>query len=309
MLVLVSCPRIPFQLLTLGLRLLVILCIHESATDAADSTTFLRLTYDGHLKQRPSWSADGSQLVFTRHRGTNIFLYVLSADGKQEQRLTKNDAPECDAVWSPDGKRLAFAFDKTSPGQGDIEIYVIDAGGENQRPIITSPGRLSHEEWPAWSPDGKQLAFTSTRDGNQELYVCAADGSDIRRMTVDPAIDAHPSWSTDGKQIAFTTSRWGDLEIAVINSDGTGLRRVTESRGLDDYPAWSPDGSQLAFTSNRDGNFEIYVTESSGARCQNITVSPAIDNFATWTPHSHLTFVSNRDGGFDIYQTKPLSSP
>jgi TolB protein len=272
-------------------------------TSAACAQSLVRLTTDGHLKQRPAWSADG-QLVFARHEGATIFLFVRSADGNAERRLTKNADPEFDAVWSPDGKRLAFAFDKASPNQGDMEVFVVNADGSDQKPVAVTEGKLSHEEWPSWSPDGQWLAFTSTRDDNQEIYVCRPDGSQRKRLTSDPALDVHPAWSPDGKRIAFATSRFGDLEIAVMNADGTGVARLTESRGLDDYPAWSPDGKRLAFVSNRDGNLEIYTIDADGKNPRNETRHSAIDSFPAWTFDGRLTFVSNRDEGFDIYVIK-----
>ena len=265
----------------------------------------MRLTTDGHLKQRPAWSPEGAWLAFTRHQGATIFLFLRSTDGSQEKRLTAGKDPEFDAAWSPDGKRLAFCFDKTVPNQGDMDVYTIGADGDDQRPALVSPGKLSHEEWPSWSPDGQWLALTSTRDGNQEIYVVRPDGNDLRRLTSDPALDAHPAWSSDGKYIAFATSRWGDLELAVIGADGSGLTRLTESQGLDDYPAWSPDGRRLAFASNRDGNLEIFICDADGKDPRNVTRHPAIDNFPTWTPGGDLTFVSNRGDGFDLY-TLPL---
>jgi TolB protein len=267
----------------------------------AESPQVTRLTTDGHLKQRPAWSPDGKTLAFTRHQGSTIFLFLRSADGTGERRLTKRDAPEYDACWSPDGKRLAFSYDNAMPNQGDIEVYSIGVDGEGLQPVATSPGRLTHEEWPAWSPDGAWIAFTSTQEGNQELHLARPDGKDIKRLTGDPSIDAHPCWSPDGKRIVFSTGRWGGLELALINADGSGLVRLTESRGLDDYPAWSPDGKRLAFTSNREGNLEIYTIDLDGKNPRNETQHPAIDNFPTWTPAGKLTFVSNRDGGFDIY--------
>jgi TolB protein len=276
-----------------------------SSPARAESPRVTRLTTDGHLKQRPAWSPDGNTLAFTRHQGATIFLFLRSADGKEERRLTKSESPEFDACWSPDGKRLAFTFDKTVPNQGDIEVYSIGADGEGLQPVATSPGKLTHEEWPAWSPDGEWIAFSSTREDNQEIHVCRPDGKDLKRLTSDPGIDAHPSWSPDSKQIVFATSRWGNMELAVMNADGSGLARLTESRGLDDYPAWSPDGQRIAFTTNRDGNLEIYTIDADGKNPRNETQHPAIDNFPAWTPAGRLTFVSNRDSGFDIYRSEP----
>jgi TolB protein len=268
------------------------------ASLAAEPT---RLTSDGLLKQRPAWSPDGAQLAFTRHQGDTIFLFIRAADGSQ-RRLTKSKDPEFDAHWSPDGKRLVFAFDKTVPNQGDMDVHSIAADGSDEMAVLASPGKLTHEEWPSWSPDGAWIALSSTRDGNQEIYVVRPDGKDLKRLTSDPAIDAHPCWSPDGKRIAFATNRWGDLEIAAVHSDGSNLVRLTESRGLDDYPAWSPDGKHIAFVCNREGNAEIFTTDPDGKNSTNRTQHPAIDNFPAWTPAGELTFISNRDGGFDIYR-------
>ena len=266
----------------------------------------IRLTTDGRFKQRPAWFPDGQTLTFARHEASSIFLFVRSADGRSERRLTARTDPEFDAVWSPDGKRLAFSFVKTSAGQGDVDVYLVGADGKNMTPFAVTAGKLSHEESPSWSPDGKMIAFSSTRDGNQELYSAPTDGpaGDPRRLTSDAGLDAHPAWSPDGRRIAFATDRWGDLEIALLDVESTSVTRLTNSRGLDDYPAWSPDGTQIAFTSNRDGNFEIYVMSSDGSSPRNVTRHRGIDNFATWHGLGRITFVSNRDGGFDIYDQK-----
>ena len=266
-----------------------------------DGGEVVRLTTDGVFKQRPAWSPDGSWLAFSRHEGATIFLYLLSADGTRQRRLTKRTNPEYDAVWSPDGRRLAFSFVNISPNQGDVEVYTIGIDGDDLAPLAVTGKKLSHEESPHWSPDGRWITYSSTRHGNQEIYMSRTDGSDTRRLTSDPAIDAHPAWSPDGRKLVFATNRWGDLELAVVRVADAKITRLTTSRGLDDYPVWSSDGKQIAFTSNRTGNLEIFTIDPDGGSPHNATRNPAIDNFPTWTKDGGLTFVSNRDDGFDIY--------
>lgn len=289
------------------------LVLFGSGTKADDPTAIhpmpelKRLTTDGQLKQRPVWSPDGQQLLFARHGLDTIQLFVLDTETGDEKRLTDRRDPEYDGVYSPDGKQIAFSYDKTSPNQGDIEVYRMQIQSQQLTPIATGGGKLSHEEWPSWSPSGDRVAFTSTREGNQELFVTRIDGGDWTRLSSQPGIDAHPAWSPDGKTIAFSTDRWGDLEIALIDPDGTNLRRLTYAHGLDDYPAWSADGQRLAWTTNRSGNMEACIYDWASRKTVIITAPDTIENFPSWSPNGHLTFVSDRDGAFDIYSTvEPL---
>jgi TolB protein len=264
-----------------------------------------RLTTDGLDKQRPCWSPDGRFLLFARHEagGTAIWQYVLDPKNPSSlRRLTDRKAPEFNGVFSPDGSKVLFAAVTLSGTQGNLDIASVNADGTGLKTLTNDGGKLAHQDWPSWSPDGRRFVFASTHEGNQEVYSASADGSDLVRLTQSPGIDAHPCWSPDGRAVAFTTDRWGGLELAAVKPDGTGLVRLTHSPGLDDYPAYSPDGTRLAFVSNRDGQFEVYLARPDGSGPQNLTRHPARDTFPTWTPDGRgVTFVSDRGGGTDLY--------
>ena len=266
----------------------------------------IRLTRDGLEKERPSWAPDGRRLLFARHEsgGMQVWQYVLDtkAPGATPRRLTDRKEPEYNGAFSPDGTRILFAAITLSGTQGNLDVAAINADGSGLKTVFAGTEGLSHQDWPSWSPDGRRFAFSSTHEGNQEIYTAQTDGTGLIRLTNSPGIDAHPCWSHDGRTIALATDRWGGLELASVRPDGSGLVRLTRSRGLDDYPSYSPDGRRLAFVSNRDGQFEVYVSASDGTGPVNVSNHPLRDTFPTWTPDGRgVTFVSDRDGECDIY--------
>jgi TolB protein len=268
--------------------------------------SLIRLTRDGLEKERPSWAPDGRRLLFARHAsgGMQVWQYVLDmkTSGASPRRLTDRREPEYNGAFSPDGTRILFAAITLSGTQGNLDIAAINADGSGLKTVFAGTEGLSHQDWPSWSPDGRRFAFSSTHEGNQEIYTAQADGTGLIRLTNSPGIDAHPAWSPDGRGIAFATDRWGGLELAAVRPDGSGLVRLTRSRGLDDYPSFSPDGRRLAFVSNRDGQFEVYISASDGTGPVNLSSHPLRDTFPSWSPDGRgVTFVSDRDGGCDIY--------
>ena len=94
--------------------------------------------------------------------------------------------------------------------------------------------------WPAWSPDGQQIAFVTNRDGNYEIYAMNADGRGLVNLTRHEATDQRPAWSPDGRQIAFVSDRGGLMEIYVMDADGNNVRKLVERFGNADWPSWLP---------------------------------------------------------------------
>lgn len=129
-----------------------------------------------------------------------------------------------------------------------------------------------------------KIAFVSNRDGNCEIYIMNADGSDMIRLTNRPAPDTYPCWSPDGRRIVFESKRDGDSEIYVMNADGTEQIKLTNNPRVDGYPSWSPEGKKIAFMSYRNGNDEICVMNADGSERRNISNNPADDFEPSWSP-------------------------
>ena len=143
----------------------------------------------------PLWPQAG-KIAFVSERDGNEEIYVMNADGSGQTRLTNAPAADWYPRWSPDGRHLAFS---SNLRVGSEAIYVMNADGSRLSRLTTAPGWWSSDlRWdrdPSWSSDGRHLAFSSTRDGNAEIYVMNADGSGQTRLTNAPAADSDPSWS------------------------------------------------------------------------------------------------------------------
>jgi Tol biopolymer transport system component len=158
---------------------------------------------------------------------------------------------------------------------------------------------------PLAGSSGGLIAFVSTRDGNGEIYVMNADGSNPRRLTNHRLWDGFPDWSPDGTQIAYYSyvndKNW---VIKVMDADGSNPRQVTDSSVCDGAPHWSPDGTQITYDSGDcDGDHrEIYAIGVDGGTPVNLSNNPADDMLAAWSPDgTRLVFSSNRDGNYEIY--------
>jgi len=213
----------------------------------ADGSGLRRLTGPELSVAWLDWSPDGSKVVFsgfdTKEEGLiPPDLYVIDVRGSELKRLTF-DGGYGQPRWSPDSQRIAFEL---SPGRTEpFGIYVMNADGSGKHRLTpdtspSDPPLWRSNQGPTWSPDGTQIAFYSYRDGNSEIYVMNADGSQPVRLTFNDATDDSPVWSLDGKRIAFISNRDGNFEIYVVNADGSNQIRLTNDPVYERDPAWRP---------------------------------------------------------------------
>ncbi len=183
----------------------------------------------------PTWSPDGKQIAFILARdyegGSPLGVFVINSDGS-EQREIAPYAFYNDLSWSPDGSSIAYSVFNA--------IFVVSTDGAHSQQLTDQ----WTDSFPVWSPNGEYIAFQSTRDDPDDyfdIYVMRSDGTDIRRLTHNPAHDRQPSWSPDGKKIIFESNRDsndGIYHIYIMNSDGTEQRRLVEIES--NSPVWRP---------------------------------------------------------------------
>lgn len=203
------------------------------------------------------------------------------------------------------------------------DIFVLSADAQSD---VNVTNFASYDSWPAWSPDGSQMAFESNRDDPSftEIYIIQVDSHYLTRLTADTGFaDAQPAWSPLGTRIAFVSDRdSAGFDIYLMNVDGTGVKRLTADSANSVQPAWSPDGAKIAFATDRDApEGEIYVMDTAGGNLVNLTHNPANDLTPAWSPDgSEIAFMSDRDssafgifvmnaGGGNIRRLTPSTIP
>jgi eukaryotic-like serine/threonine-protein kinase len=221
-----------------------------------------------------AWLPHGSAFVFGSATGTNrsnFNLWRMAASTSAiPQRLDFGASNAYSPTISRQGNRLAFVT-----GKGDLNIWRIDLKGPAKKPSTPRQFIASTqiELYPAYSPDGRKIAFMSERSGSDEIWVCDRDGSNAVQLTSFGGYAVYgPSWSWDGQNIALTAVEKGMKEdIYVISAKGGVPRRLTTHPAEDEWPYWSHDGKWIYFVSTRTGREEIWRMSSNGGEAIQIT--------------------------------------
>jgi len=153
---------------------------------------------------------------------------------------------------------------------------------------------------PAPSPDGSSIAYVTDRDGNAEIYVMNADGSNPRRLTNTPAAEGSPAWTPDGTRIVYASNAaegtTGTFHIWIMDADGSNPRQLTQGPHSDFQPTVSPDGGTIAFTTDRDTNYNIYLMGIDGSNPRQFTRAPAQETTPLWLAEGQLAYLLQEPG-------------
>ena len=168
------------------------------------------------------------------------------------------------AFWT----RIAYVT-ATGAGQGArYALMVADADGYNPQTVVRSSEPLLS---PAWSPDGRRLAYVSFERGNSSIYIQDITTGSRELVSSFRGINSGPAFSPDGNRLALTLSRSGNPEIYVMDLGSKALTRITNQFGIDTSPVWSPDGASIYFTSDRGGRPQVYQAPASGGGATRVT--------------------------------------
>lgn len=182
---------------------------------------------------------------------------------------------------------------------GNKEIVIMDWDGRNQLQL-TKNGSINLN--PDFSPDGREIVFTSYKRGNPDLYKRALSNTAEVAVSSRKGLNITGAWSPDGTKIALAMSKDGNSEIYTVAKDGSNPVRLTNNPAIEVSPVWSPDGSQIAFVSDRLGKPQIFVMNADGSSVRRLTTSGSYNVNPRWSPKGDRIAYARMIGGeFQIF--------
>ena len=183
-------------------------------------------------------------------------------------------------------------------GGGRYTLRVADADGEGGQVALNSPEPIIS---PAWSPDGRELAYVSFESQKAVVYSQEVASGKRRSLANFRGSNSAPAWSPDGQTIALTLSREGGSQLYLMNRNGEGLRRITNTSAIDTEPAFSPDGRLLYFVSDRGGGPQVYRMPAGGGAAERVTFSGAYNISPAISPDGRtLAYVTRQGNAFKL---------
>lgn len=237
-----------------------------------------------------------TQIVFVSDRTKHKELYIADFDGTNVTQITNLKSIVLFPSISPDKRTIFF----TSFHDGVPKIFKVSniSGGGLQ----ALPGSVNGDITPAVSPDGKKLAFSSSRNGNSEIYVMDLQSGQLDRITYHYGIESTPAWSPNGKSIIFTSDRSGLPNLYITDEKGLDTTRLTYELQYCDHADWSPDGDRIVFTGRMQGYFNIFVKDLRGNDLYQLTINSRNNEDPSWSPDGRkIVFSSDRTGLYQLY--------
>jgi Tol biopolymer transport system component len=255
---------------------------------SAASATGRLLTAQAQQVESPSCPEPPAASPSSTPTSGDLGLWVMDADGSNQQQVVGSLPNAQSVAWSPDGTEFAFV-ERYGP------LVIVDVDGTGRR-TLTAPRVFepSTRSWsgeivtdPVWSPDGTKIAFAADSEfEGLDLYVMNSDGSGRRLLATE---GREPTWSPDGMKIAFASLLGnGDARLEVVNANGSARRTVTSKKGMWYLnPSWSPDGEWIAFASapHEDwGSISMVRPDGSDRRCLTAGQGKPIPTDPAWSP-------------------------
>lgn len=239
----------------------------------AKGYTVTQLTFEPGYEGEPAWSPDGSKIAFVSDRDGNYEIYVMDANGSNQERLTHSELrDDREPDWSPDGSKIVFSAGVTD----NYDIFIMNADGSNKRIL---DGGIGNYVAPAWRYNEDKILYNYLFwDGTtfiMTIYIINADGSSRTALGTGRL----PSWSPDGTKIVFCSNRNGGLRIWMMDHDGGNERPLTADPCSYGEPAWSPNGTKIVFSiaqldvtpDNRTWFPDLYMIDSDGSNLERLT--------------------------------------